>query len=98
MKDYDLIDKFGNIRFMCFMPENRAKHESLDYCHEESDTVILRISPVRPILFPEVSFALNKKRLGILGWEVQILGIWCWSTKLLNKLLVPPEEKYRENR
>jgi len=83
---------------MGFMPENHAEHQPLEYCHEESDKVILRKSPVRTILFPEVSFALNKKRLGILGWEVQVLGIWCWSTKLHNKLLVPPEEKYTENR
>jgi len=61
---------------MGFIPENGTEHYSLDYCHEESDNIILRISPVRPILFPEVSFALNKKRLGVLGWKVQVLGIW----------------------
>jgi len=30
--------------------------------------------------------------LRIFGWEVQLLRIWCWSTQLLNKFLIPPEE------
>lgn len=83
---------FNDLRLFGFIPENHTKHYSHNNCHKESDSIILRISPVGPILFPEISFALNKKRLGIFGWEVQVLGIWYWGTELLNKFLIPPEE------
>jgi len=32
------------------------------------------------MLFPETSFALNMKRLGVLGWEIEVLGAWGWRT------------------
>jgi hypothetical protein len=32
------------------------------------------------MLFPETSFALNRKRLGVFGLEIEVLGTWDWRT------------------
>lgn len=45
--------------------------------------------------FPETCFALNTERLGVFGWEVEILGPWHRSTKLFDKLLIPPKRTTR---
>lgn len=45
--------------------------------------------------FPERGFALNRERLGVFGWEVEILGPWRRSTKIFDKLLVPPKRTSR---
>lgn len=48
------------------------------------------------MLFPETSFALNKKRLGVFGWEVEVLGAWGRSTYIFDEFLIPPERVSRE--
>ena len=80
-----------NLRLLSHVPEDKTKQNSNACCHDKPDTVIFRVSPIRLLLFPKTSIALSKKRLGVFGWEVKILRAWCWSTKLFDKFLIPPE-------
>lgn len=45
--------------------------------------------------FPETSLALNRERLGVFGWEVEIFGPRHCSTKLFDQLLNPPEKNIK---
>lgn len=58
------------LHFISLVPKYDPKDKSNDGCHKESDGIILRISPVRQVLFPEASSALSKERLRIFCWEM----------------------------
>lgn len=59
-----------HLHFISLFPENNSKDETDNSGHKESDNIVLRIPPVRPVLFPEASLELSKEWLGILGGEV----------------------------
>lgn len=81
----------GALRLLAFVPEYNPEQTTDDDGHEESDGVVLRVSPVRPVLLPETSMALCEEWLRVLCWEVKVLRFRVRRAKLFDKLLVPPE-------
>lgn len=62
-----------DLHFAAFVPEYDTKHNANNNSHEESDSIVLRVSPVRPVLFPKTSLTLGYKGLRVLGGEVKVL-------------------------
>ena len=62
-----------DLRFLSFVPKYKSEHDTNKQCHKESDNIVLWVSPVGPVLFPEAGFALNHEGLGIFSGEVEIL-------------------------
>lgn len=58
------------LHFVSFFPENNSKDKANNCCHEKSNSVVLWISPIGPMLFPEASLKLGDKWLGILCGKV----------------------------
>lgn len=60
-----IIADFLNLHLVLvsFFPKDDTEHETDDHRHEESDSVVLRVPPVGPVLFPETSLALSEERL-----------------------------------
>ncbi|KAF7820257.1 Coatomer subunit beta-1 [Senna tora] len=72
--DEEVVD----LRFTSLVPKYKSKHDTNNYCHEESDNIVLWISPVGPMLFPEAGFALSHEGLGIFGGKVKVLCSRLW--------------------
>lgn len=65
-----------NLRLLSLVPEDKTKQNTNGYGHEEPDAIVLWISPVRPMLFPKTSFALDKEWLGVFGMKIEVLRPW----------------------
>lgn len=50
-----------DLHFLSFVPEDKTKNNGNDNSHGKSDKIVLRVSPIRPMLFPETSLALSEK-------------------------------------
>lgn len=81
MKSYIMYNynvNFGpwayDLHFISFFPENDSEDKANNCCHEKPNSVVLWISPVGPMLFPEASLELSDKWLGVLCGKVKVLG------------------------
>lgn len=84
----------GNLLFFfrTFLPENNTKHDTNDNRLQETDGVVLRVPPVRPVLLPEAGSALGGEGLRELGRKVEISRARRWSAQLFDELLVLSEQ------
>ena len=62
-----------NLRLLSLVPKDETEQCADDDSHEEPDGIVLRVSPIRPVLLPEASFALNRKGLRVFRREKEVL-------------------------
>lgn len=74
-----LSNNFFYLRLFSFVPINKSKNDTNNYCDEESDGIILWIPPIGAVLFPEASFTLSNKWLRVFRQKVKVLCSrhWC---------------------
>lgn len=68
-----------DLHYVSFTPEDYTKQYTDNDSHEEPDCIVPRVSPIRPMLFPEASLALSYEALGIFCRKIKILGLFLWS-------------------
>jgi hypothetical protein len=83
----------NNVHVVPCAPVHGSEHERRQKREEETDAVVIRATPIRPVKLPQTSHSLDPKRLRELRREMQVLRSSLRYAHRLHELLVTPAHR-----